>query len=121
MRLGRDESEFLFRALFCLIFVGLGGEHIVSDQLIQKLMPHWVPYPRLVSILCGIWLVVWGGFILIGYRIRLAAFALGLFLVIVTAAVHVPGVMVEPQFSPDVAWMWTVLQRSNLVKNLCLL
>ena len=121
MKITRDESEFIFRALFCLIFIGLGGEHIVSDELIQKLMPAWVPFKRVVSVLCGLWLVFWGTFVLVGYRLRLASFALGLFLVVVTVLVHIPGVISEPELPSDYAWMWTILQRSNLVKNLCLL
>ncbi|MCB0330412.1 MAG: DoxX family protein [Bdellovibrionales bacterium] len=121
MRFGRDEADLIFRGLFCLIFVGLGAEHLFSDQLIQRLMPEWIPYPRMASIVCGVWLTVWGGLILIGYQVKLAAFALGVFLVIVTVLVHVPGVIMEPTLPEDVAWMWTILQRSNLAKNLCLL
>ena len=121
MKVSKDLAEFIFRALFCLIFIGLGGEHLVSDELIQKLMPEWVPMKRTVSILCGLWLMLWGGLILIGYRLRLAAFCLGVFLVLVTCAVHIPGVIMEPKLAPEYQWMWTVLQRSNLVKNLCLL
>lgn len=121
MRLTRDYSECIFRALFCIIFLGLGAEHIFSDQLIQKLMPAWVPMKRSVSVLCGVWLIVWGSFILVGFRLRLAAFCLGVFLVVVTCAVHIPGVLMEPVLPSDYQWMWTILQRSNLVKNLCLL
>ena len=60
MRLNANWSDLAFRGLFCLIFVGLGGEHIVDDALIQKLMPAWVPYKRLVSLACGLWLFGWG-------------------------------------------------------------
>ncbi len=112
----------MFRFLFCLIFVGLGGEHILDDTLIQRLMPEWVPYKRLVSFLCGLWLAGWGMLILIGWRVNWAAVALGAFLVTVTAAVHVPGLFIFPNSLPrDHYWMWDILQRTNLVKNLCLL
>ncbi len=121
MRIGKDEAEFIFRVLFCLIFLGLGMEHLFSDALVQRMMPLWMPYPRAVSVLCGLWLVFWGGLILVGFQLRLAAFSLGVFLVVVTAVVHVPGVIMEPTLPEDVSWMWTILQRSNLVKNLCLL
>ena len=92
----RDLSEFLFRFLFCLIFVGLGGEHILDDTLIQKLMPDWVPYKRLVSFGCGVWLAGWGMLILVGWKVNWAAVALGAFLILVTAAVHVPGLFFFP-------------------------
>ncbi|MCB0332287.1 MAG: DoxX family protein [Bdellovibrionales bacterium] len=118
---GKDEAELAFRILFCLIFIGLGGEHLVSDELIQNLMPSWIPAKRVVSILCGSWLMFWGMFILLGYQLRVAAIALGSFVILVTLLVHVPGVLMEPALPADYTWMWTVLQRSNLVKNLCLL
>ena len=122
LKISTDLADFFFRGLFCLIFVGLGLEHIVSDELIQRLMPEWVPYKRLVSLVCGMWLFFWGTLILIGWRIRWAAIALGAFLVPVTIAVHLPGVIFDPpQIIPEYQWMWDILQRTNLVKNLCLL
>ncbi len=122
MKINQDLSDLLFRLLFCLIFIGLGLEHLFSDAMIQKLMPEWLPVKRAVSIACGLWLCGWGSLILIGWRVHLAAIALGVFLVVVTVAVHLPGILVEPEWLPaDSAWMWTILQRSNLVKNLCLL
>ena len=120
--MNRDLADLLFRSLFCLIFVGLGSEHLMSDDLIQLLMPTWVPLKRLVSVGCGLWLVSWGCMILLGWRLRSAAVALGMFLLIVTFAVHVPGVLTNPpEIHQDCVWMWMILQRTNLVKNLCLL
>ncbi len=121
MKLDADLSDLLFRALFCLIFVGLGAEHIIDDALIQKLMPDWVPLKRGVSVLCGVWLFGWGGLILIGWQLRWTALALGFFLVVVTLGVHLPGVLASPYLDADCAWMWDILQRTNLVKNVCLL
>lgn len=122
MRLNSDLSDLAFRALFCLIFVGLGGEHIVDDALIQKLMPTWVPYKRLVSLGCGLWLLGWGTLVLLGWQLRWAAQALGAFLIAVTLTVHVPGVVARPLFvDAEAVWLWDILQRTNLVKNICLL
>lgn len=120
----RDTSELMFRVLFSSIFVGLGGEHIVDDTLIQQLMPAWVPARRLVSLGAGAVLLTGGTMVLLGWRLVQAAWILGTFLVLVTLAVHLPavvGVQEPPPLSPETAWMWPVLQRSNLVKNLCLL
>ncbi|MEL6348309.1 MAG: DoxX family protein [Myxococcota bacterium] len=118
----RDWGELLFRVLFSSIFIGLGGEHIVSDDLIQNLMPPWVPAPRLFSVGAGVILLTGGTMVLVGWRLKQAAWILGIFLVVVTATVHLPGVLLSPPPMPEeTAWMWTVLQRSNLVKNLCLL
>lgn len=122
MKLNRDQADLIFRALFCSIFVGLGGEHLFHDDLIRRLMPEWMPMQRLVSALCGLWLITWGGMLLLGWRIQLAAKALALFLIVVTLVVHAPGVMIKSLNIPESDyWMWEILQRSNLVKNMCLL
>ena len=51
MKISADMADVLFRGLFCLIFVGLGAEHLFSDDLIRRLMPTWVPFERAVSIM----------------------------------------------------------------------
>lgn len=120
--LNQDISDLIFRFFFALIFLALGFEHIFSDSLIQELFPYWIPSPRIVSILCGLWLITFGGLIAIGLWIRQAAIALGIFLLVVTFAVHVPGALVShPELPDEYQWMWAILQRSNLAKNLCLL
>ena len=120
-RMKRDDlAELAFRGLFCVVFLGLGGEHLFQDDLIRLLMPAWLPWPRAVSILVGLWLVCWGTLILLGYRLRLAAVALGAF--VVTATVHGPAMFAYPaELAVDSRWMWDIPQRSNFVKNLCLL
>ena len=117
-----DLTELAFRGLFVLIFIGLGGEHVFHDQLIRLLMPDWVPYPRAASIAVGLWLLFWGGLVLLGWKIREAAIALGAFVIVVTIVVHLPAVFsYPPEIAPDDRWLRDILQRSNLVKNLCLL
>ena len=45
-----------------------------------------------------------------------------LFVVAVTALVHAPALLSYPPTLPEgCLWMWDILQRSNFVKNLCLL
>jgi uncharacterized membrane protein YphA (DoxX/SURF4 family) len=120
-RVSNDTRDLIFRVLFSSIFLGLGSEHLLDDRLIQHFMPSWVNYPMLASRFSGIVLVIGGLSILTGYRIQLGARLLGAFLFIVTLSVHVPGVFqVPPGIPVDAAWLWTVFQRSNLVKNLCL-
>lgn len=119
---GYDISELLFRVLFSSIFLGLGAEHLVDDHLIMRLMPAWMPAPQLDSMVAGVILLTGGTMVLLGWQLRRAAWLLGTFLVVVTALVHVPGVLLQPPAGMgDQGWMWTVLQRSNLVKNVCLL
>jgi len=94
---------------------------LFSDELLQHFMPAWVQFPTLASRLSGVVLLAGGLSILVGYRMRLGARVLGAFLIIVTFAVHVPGCFNVPAgIAPDYAWLWTVFQRSNLVKNVCL-
>ena len=120
--MSRDLNDLIFRVLVSTIFVGLGFEHIVSDDLIQFLMPEWVPASRLASIGCGVLLLVGGASVALGFRLREGAILLASFLVVVTAVVHLPGVFARPQGLPaDWGWVWDILQRTNLVKNICLL
>lgn len=120
-RVDADWRDLIFRGLFSTIFIGLGSEHLLDDHLIRHLMPDWVPMPMLASRASGVLLLLGGLSILLGYRLQLGARLLGAFLIVVTFAVHVPGCFTVPASIPsDASWIWTVLQRSNLVKNVCL-
>lgn len=120
--LSPDLSELIFRILFSLIFLVLGAEHIFRDELIQRMMPEFLPLKRTISIGCGIILVGGGLMIMLGYRIHLAATILGLFLIAVTLAIHAPALLSAPLDLPDEwHWLWDLYQRSNFIKNLCLL
>jgi uncharacterized membrane protein YphA (DoxX/SURF4 family) len=117
-----DVSELLFRLLFSSIFVVLGAEHLFNDALIQQLMPEWLPMKRVCSIASGIILLVGGASIALGVRVQEGAILLGLFLIVVTLAIHVPGMLQAPDFIvPDDMWLWDLYQRSNFIKNVCLL
>ena len=120
-RVDEGSRDLIFRGLFSTIFLGLGSEHLLDDRLIRHLMPGWIQYPTLASRLSGVVLLLGGLSIAAGYRMQLGARLLGLFLLVVTVTVHLPGIfLVPPDIPPDAAWVWTVLQRSNLVKNVCL-
>lgn len=118
----RDWTDLIFRGLFSTIFIGLGGEHLFADQLIMHLMPEWVPEPRAVSVFSGLLLLTGGMFIVLGYELQKAALLLASFLVAVTITVHGPALFSTPANIPEEhEWLWVILQRSNFVKNLCLL
>lgn len=121
-RLNYDLTDLIFRVLFSLIFLGLGMEHLFSDVLIQGMMPDWMAYKRLVSLSAGLVLMVGGLSVLTGYRTTAGGILLGAFLVTVTILIHLPAVVSTPNDLPEQwQWLWAVYQRSNLVKNLCLL
>ncbi len=120
--LSYDLADLIFRALFSLIFLGLGAEHLVDDRLIRKMMPPRLAWKRAVSILSGCILLAGGLSILVGWQVQYAAALLGAFVLAVTLTVHGPGLMTQPNGLPgEWRWLWQVYQRSNFVKNLCLL
>lgn len=122
LRLSPDVSDLIFRVLFSTIFIGLGLEHLVADDLLQTLMPGWMGPKRLLSLSSGVVLLLGGASIALGLRTRTGAAVLGLFLVVVTAVIHGPGLLGAPDDMPERwAWLWDVYQRSNFVKNICLI
>ena len=117
-----DVSEFVFRLLFSSIFVVLGAEHLFHDDLIQQLMPEWLPMKRAFSVASGVILLLGGASIALGVRVQEGAVLLGLFLIVVTLVVHVPGMFQAPgSIAPEDLWLWDLYQRSNFIKNVCLL
>lgn len=121
-KLNYDLTDLIFRILFSLIFLGLGMEHLFSDVLIQNMMPDWLVFKRAVSIGAGLVLLTGGFSVLLGYKSTAGAIMLGVFLLIVTAVIHAPALLSQPTgLQGDWHWLWDVYQRSNFVKNLCLL
>jgi uncharacterized membrane protein YphA (DoxX/SURF4 family) len=121
-RIDSDLAELIFRLLFSSIFLVLGGEHVFRDDLIQQLMPLWMREPRLFSLAAGFLLLAGGVSIALGFRMHIAATALGIFLVVVTLLIHIPGMLMYPPDLPtDWQWLWDLYQRSNFIKNVCLL
>lgn len=122
LRLNYNITDLVFRVLFSTIFIGLGFEHIFSDQLIQNMMPEWVTLKRFFSLIAGCLLLVGGLSVMFGFRTRQGALLLGTFLVVVTIVIHVPAMVITPDdLTDDWHWLWNLYQRSNFVKNICLL
>lgn len=120
--LSYDLTELIFRILFSLIFLGLGLEHLFSDQMIQEMMPDWLISKRLFSVLAGLVLLTGGLSVLTGYQTVKGGISLGVFLIVVTVVIHLPALLRTPVDMPlSWHWLWAVYQKSNLVKNLCLL
>tara|TARA_B100001093_G_scaffold519730_1_gene610126 strand:- start:4416 stop:4868 length:453 start_codon:yes stop_codon:yes gene_type:complete len=117
-----DWSDLLFRLMFSSLFFGLGFEHLFQDETILKFMPDWVTYRRPISILCGLILLTGALSILLGFRIEQFAKILALFIFLVTLSVHGVALFRTPVDLPqEWKWLWEVFQRSNFVKNICLL
>lgn len=122
LRISYDVSDLIFRLLFSLIFIGLGFEHLFDDGIIQMMMPDWFVYKRALSVAAGTILLLGGFSVLLGYRVRRGAILLGIFLITVTATIHLPALFALPlNMPPEWRWLWDVYQRSNFAKNICLL
>ena len=122
MKLSYHTTDLLFRFLFSLIFIGLGFEHIFSSDIIIRLMPDWVLYKQITAVFTGFILLTGGFLILTGCKVRQGAWILIFFLTLVTLTVHLPALFTTPRNLPkDWKWIWDIYQRSNFVKNLCLI
>jgi putative oxidoreductase len=77
----------LGRAAFSAVFV-LFGPMNISPQGIAEAAQQGVPLPQLLAPLAGLISLVGGLSVLLGYRARLGAWLLVLFLVPVTAMIH---------------------------------
>ena len=70
----------------------------------------------------GLILLLGGSSIALGLRVQEGAILLGLFLIVVTLLIHVPGMFQAPEFVAESdLWLWDLYQRSNFIKNVCLL
>ena len=76
MRIDEDVSDLIFRCLFSTIFLGLGLEHLLSDELLRGLIPDWIGAKRMVSASAGVVLLTGGCSILLGWKTHLGAWLL---------------------------------------------
>ena len=122
MKISYHITDFIFRILFSLIFLGLGIEHLFESDLIILLMPDWIIYKKITAVFTGLVLLTGGMSILFGCKVRQGAWTLLVFLITVTLSVHLPALFTTPEGLPkNWTWLWDIYQRSNLVKNLCLI
>ena len=101
IKINYDITDLLFRLLFSTIFLGLGVEHIFSDDLIQNMMPDWFVYKRLLSVSAGIILLAGGTSVMLGFKPLIGAMVLGVFLIIVTVTIHGPALVSYPPSLPE--------------------
>ena len=78
---------FLGRLLFGLIFI-MAGPNQFSSQTIAYAASHGVPAASLAVPLAGVLAIVGGLSVLVGYRAKIGAWLVALFLIGVTPAMH---------------------------------
>ncbi len=85
----KDFASFFGRLLICAIFLMSGCKKIISfEATIQYMMAKGMPFVQLMCILAIISEIVGGLFILLGYRTRLGACILIIFLALATYIFH---------------------------------
>lgn len=100
------------RALFAAIFISAGRGHF-SASTIAYAGYHGVPFPNLAVPLSGLIAAAGGLCILLGYRARMGAWLIVLFLVPVTLKMHNFWTVTDP--------MMAKLQEAMFMKNLSML
>lgn len=102
----------LGRILFSVIFITSGFQHF-SSSMIDYAASQGVPLPALLVPLSGLMALLGGISILIGYKARIGAWLIILFLIPVTAKMHAFWTVEEPQAA--------MLQQIMFFKNLAML
>ncbi len=100
------------RALYALIFILSGTRHF-SQQAVGYAAAQHVPWPAALVPLSGLIAVAGGLSVLLGYRAKLGAWLLVLFLVPVTLMMHDFWAVKDP--------MMAQLQMVNFMKNVSML
>lgn len=106
------QTILLGRIFFSLIFITAGFGHF-SEATISYAAQEGVPFPGLLVPLSGLLAIVGGLSVLIGYKAKMGAWALVLFLVPVTLKMHAFWMISDPAMAQ--------LQQVMFFKNLSML
>jgi uncharacterized membrane protein YphA (DoxX/SURF4 family) len=87
------------RILYSAVFIAFGMNHLTTGAGMAAYVPGFVPFPVLVVYLTGILIVVCGLMIAAGYRTRIAALILALFVLSTALFVHGGGFIAGDQAS----------------------
>lgn len=79
------------RILFSLVFIMFGFNHLTSAAGMTGMVPGFLPAKTLIVYLTGIVSVGGGLMVLVGFRTKLAALALALFVLSTALFVHASG------------------------------
>ena len=102
----------LGRLFFALIFLMAGPNHF-SGQTIAYAASQGVPLASIAVPLSGVLAIVGGLSILLGYRVRIGAWLIALFLVVVTPTMHKFWTVTDP--------MMQQMQMIMFMKNVAML
>lgn len=82
----------LGRILFSAVFIMFGLGHFAQTAMMaENLVPGWMPFPNLVVMLSGAFIVAGGLMVLTGYKAKLGGLMLAAFLVPVAFIAYGPG------------------------------
>jgi len=103
----------LGRILFSLIFIVGGIGHFTNPQTVGYAAAQGVPMPSVLVPLAGLLAIAGGLSVLLGYKAKVGAWLLVLFLVPVTLTMHNFWAVTDPQMR--------MMQMVNFQKNLAML
>lgn len=107
-----DYMAFLGRVLFSVIFIAATPAHFSSD-MVRYAANHGVPFPQISVPVSGILALIGGLSVLTGFKARIGAWLLVLFLIPVTITMHNFWAISDPAAAQ--------VQQAMFMKNLGLL
>jgi putative oxidoreductase len=78
------------RVLFSVMFIMFGMNHMTAGDTMNGMVPSFLPFPGLIVLATGVLLIVGGIAVLVGYKTKLAALALAVFLLATTFLTWAP-------------------------------
>ncbi|HSS48466.1 MAG TPA: hypothetical protein VLX28_05930, partial [Thermoanaerobaculia bacterium] len=101
--------------LFFAAFLILGGiQHFVYLDFVAKLVPSWVPAPRLWVYFTGIALIAGGVGILVPKTARLAATMTGIMILLWVVLLHIPRAVADPHAAGETSGVFEALAFSGV-------
>jgi uncharacterized membrane protein YphA (DoxX/SURF4 family) len=101
-------------ALFLAAFLILGGiQHFVYADFVMKLVPSWVPGPRLWVYFTGLALIAGGAGILLPRTTRLAATMVGIMILLWVVLLHIPRALADLHDAGETSGVFEALAMSG--------
>jgi uncharacterized membrane protein len=101
--------------LFLALFLILGGiQHFVYLDFVTKLVPSWIPGPRLWVYFTGLALIAGGVGILVPKTSRLAATMTGIMILLWVLLLHIPRALADPHAAGEISGVFEALALSGV-------
>ena len=110
------------RIMFAIPLLGFGLGHFANTEQMTGMVPSYLPAPTIFVYLTGVALLAAAVSILIQKKAKLAAFLLGIMLLMIALMVHLPSMMggnemSMPMFMKDLAMAGGAFFMSSVFKD----